>query len=180
MSNSKDNSDYSSSIFNNCAEVLTGYATEVATWFNQATGTVATSIGYGSSDNNSNNSSDCDDKSNKGYPGAGVAAAFATTLTAYYTQAVGAAASLIGFGSPGTLLGSWAASIMSASATSGLGAGIVSFLQSTGALFVNVAGGSALVATGAIVVPGVVGYAAYQGYNNYHNRRTNKNEVLNE
>lgn len=178
MSNSKDNSDYSSSIFNNCAEVLTGYATGVATWFNQATGTVATSIGYGSSDNNSNNSSDCDDKSNKGYPG--VAAAFATTLTAYCTQAVGAAASLIGFGSPGTLLGSWAASIMSASATSGLGAGIVSFMQSAGALFVNAAGGSALVATGAIVAPAVVGYGVYQRYNDYHNRRTNKNEVLNE
>lgn len=107
-------------------------------------------------------------------------ATVAASIAAYFTQATGAIASLVGFGSPGIQLGSWAASMMSTAATSGWGAGLVSSMQSAGALFVNAAGSNVLVATGALVVPAVVGYVAYQGVNNYYNGYSNKNEVLNE
>ena len=104
-----------------------------------------------------------DESVKKGRKGAGLAAAAVTTgATGTLTSAGGALASLVGFGSPGVAAGSWAASLMSASATSGIGAGVISALQSAGALFVNAFGASTLVATGAVALPVVAGVAAYK------------------
>ena len=62
------------------------------------------------------------------------------------TGALGGAAALVGFGSPGIAAGSWAASMMSAAWTSGIGMGLVSAAQSAAAVFMNAAGGSVLAA----------------------------------
>ena len=86
--------------------------------------------------------------------------------TAAATGAIGAAAALLGFGSPGIIGGSVAASAMSAAWTSGLGTGLVSAAQSAGALFMNAVGGSYLAATAAVAAPvvvaGAVGYGIYK------------------
>ena len=74
---------------------------------------------------------------------AGIGAAAATAAA---TGAVGATAAFFGFGSPGIAAGSWAASMMSAAWTSGIGMGLVSAAQSAAALFMNAAGGSVLAA----------------------------------
>lgn len=178
--NSGDNVNCDNNSFNSFGKVTTDLVTGIGAFFNQTAGVVANLVGYGSFDNDNNNTSDCTDNSYRSYPGAEMTAAVATSIAAYFTQATGAVASLVGFGSPGIQLGSWAASMMSTAATSGWGAGLVSSMQSAGALFVNAAGSNVLVATGAIVVPAVVGYVAYQGYNDYYNRNSNKNELLNE
>ena len=57
--------------------------------------------------------------------------------TAAATGAIGAAAALLGFGSPGIIGGSVAASAMSAAWTTGVGTGLVSAAQSAGALFIK-------------------------------------------
>ena len=98
---------------------------------------------------------------------AGVAAGVgAGVATAAATGAIGAAAALLGFGSPGIIGGSVAASAMSAAWTSGLGTGLVSAAQSAGALFMNAVGGSYLAATAAVAAPvavgGAVGYGIYR------------------
>ena len=98
---------------------------------------------------------------------AGVAAGVgAGVATAAATGAVGAGAALVGFGSPGIIGGSAAASAMSAAWTSGVGTGLVSAAQSAGALFMNAVGGSYLAATAAVAAPvvvgGAVGYGIYK------------------
>ena len=61
--------------------------------------------------------------------------------TGAITHALGGVAALLGFSSPGIISGSVAASAMSVTSTTGLGAGLVSAAQSAGALFVNAFGG---------------------------------------
>ena len=53
--------------------------------------------------------------------------------TAYVTNAAGAVAGILGFSVPGITAGSTAAGMMSAAATSGIGGGVISTLQSVGA-----------------------------------------------
>ena len=89
------------------------------------------------------------------------AAAMATA--AYVTGTGGAACSMIGF-VPQIAANSIAANLMSFSATTGYGGGLVSFMQSSGALFVNAYGTSFLTAASAIVIPIAVGYASYKAY----------------
>ena len=98
---------------------------------------------------------------------AGVAAGVgAGVATATATGAIGAAAALLGFGSPGIVGGSVAASAMSAAWTTGVGTGLISAAQSAGALFMNAVGGSYVAATVAVAAPvavgGAVGYGIYR------------------
>ena len=57
----------------------------------------------------------------------------AAGATAYVTNAAGAVAGILGFSVPGITAGSTAAGMMSAAATSGIGGGVISTLQSVGA-----------------------------------------------
>ena len=57
--------------------------------------------------------------------------------TGAITHALGGVAALLGFSSPGIISGSVAASAMSVTSTTGLGAGLVSAAQSAGALFIK-------------------------------------------
>lgn len=99
------------------------------------------------------------------------AASGAAILTGYLTNAIGGAASILGFGSPGAIAGSTAASMMSTAATTGYGAGVVSSLQSAGALFCNAVGGSYLVAGLAVAAP--VAAAWYVGSKVYYSKKGN-------
>ena len=81
-------------------------------------------------------------------------------------NAVGGLCALVGFSSPGAIAGSTAASMMSASATSGVGAGAISAMQSAGALFMNAVGGSTVAAFASVAVPVVAAAGAY--YSDYH------------
>ena len=111
--------------------------------------------------------------------GAGLAATVATGVAGAATHVGGAIASLIGFGSPGIAAGSTAASLMSASATSGVGAGAISAMQSAGALFVNAAGGSVVAAASAIAVPIAAGAVAYAGYRYFFGGSSNETATNN-
>ena len=98
---------------------------------------------------------------------AGIAAGIgAGVATGAITHALGGVAALLGFSSPGIISGSVAASAMSVTSTTGLGAGLVSAAQSAGALFVNAFGGSTIVAAASaaapVVVAGAVGYGLYR------------------
>ena len=97
--------------------------------------------------------------------GAGVAAAAAT-------GAFGAAAALLGFGSPGIAAGSVAATAMSTAWTTGIGTGLISAAQSAGALFMNAVGGSYVAATAVVTAPVVIGGAV--GYGIYHKLKKQK------
>ena len=83
----------------------------------------------------------------------------AAAITASLTNAVGAGVALLGFGSPGIVSGSIAASAMSAAWTSGIGTGAVAAAQSAGALFMNAVGGSAVAAVASVAAPVAVGAA---------------------
>lgn len=65
---------------------------------------------------------------------------------------------------------------MSASATSGIGAGAISAMQSAGTLFANAVGGSAAAAAGAIAAPLAVGAVAYAGYRHFFSGSTTQEE----
>ena len=98
---------------------------------------------------------------------AGIAAGIgAGVATGAITHALGGVAALLGFSSPGIISGSVAASAMSVTSTTGLGAGLVSAAQSAGALFVNAVGGSTIMAAASaaapVVVAGAVGYGLYR------------------
>ena len=73
-----------------------------------------------------------EEESSSGF-GAAAAGAAAAAATGAATGAAGATAALFGFGSPGIAAGSWAASMMSAAWTSGIGTGLISAAQSAGA-----------------------------------------------
>ena len=76
---------------------------------------------------------------------------------------------MLGFSSPGAVAGSAAASLMSASTTSGVGAGIVSGLQSAGAVFMNCVGGSTVAAVASVAAPVVAAAGvAYLTYNYFY------------
>ena len=100
--------------------------------------------------------------------GAGIGAGVATGAA---TGTVGAGAALVGFGSPGIIGGSAAASAMSAAWTTGVGMGLVSAAQSAGALFMNAVGCSYLAATAAVAAPVVVGGAVGYGIHKLLNRK---------
>ena len=97
---------------------------------------------------------------------AGVGAGAATAVA---TGAAGATAAMLGFGSPGIAAGSWAASMMSAAWSSGIGTGLISAAQSAGALFMNTVGGSTLAAGATMVAPFAVGAAVIGGIHYYKN-----------
>ena len=71
---------------------------------------------------------------------------------------------------------------MSASATSGVGAGAISAMQSAGALFMNAVGGSTVAAVASVAVPVVAAVGGYYAYNNYismsHNTTENNQQNL--
>ena len=81
--------------------------------------------------------------------------------TAYVTNTLGALAGILGFSAPGITAGSAAAGMMSAAATTGVGGGIISGLQSVGAAFALATGGGVLATTAAITVPIISGIAVY-------------------
>ena len=96
---------------------------------------------------------------------AATTAALATAGTvAYATNTAGAVAGILGFGAPGITAGSAAAGMMSAAATSGIGGGVISFLQSVGAHFALATGGGFLATTAAIAAPVAVGIGIYKYY----------------
>ena len=72
--------------------------------------------------------------------------------------------------------------MMSASATSGVGAGVISAMQSAGALFMNAVGGSTVAAFASVAVPVVAVVGGYYAYNNYismsHNTTENNQQNL--
>jgi len=98
-------------------------------------------------------SSKDDSEKVKGKMKATGAAIGATAATGMATNAVGGAATLLGFSNPGIVAGTWAARLMSTFGTPGW----ISALQSAGALF----GGGVVAATAAVTVPLAVGAAAY-------------------
>ena len=85
----------------------------------------------------------------------------AAGATAYVTNAAGAVAGILGFSVPGITAGSTAAGMMSAAATSGIGGGVISFLQSVGAHFALATGGGFLATTAAIAAPIAAGIGLY-------------------
>ena len=96
---------------------------------------------------------------------AATTAALATAGTvAYATNTAGAVAGILGFSAPGITAGSAAAGMMSAAATSGIGGGVISFLQSVGAHFALATGGGFLATTAAIAAPVAVGIGIYKYY----------------
>lgn len=96
---------------------------------------------------------------------AATTAALATAGTvAYATNTAGAVAGILGFSAPGIAAGSSAAGMMSAAATSGIGGGVISFLQSVGAHFALATGGGFLATTAAIAAPIAVGIGIYKYY----------------
>ena len=93
---------------------------------------------------------------------AATTAALATAGTvAYATNTAGAVAGILGFSAPGITAGSTAAGMMSAAATSGIGGGVISFLQSVGAHFALATGGGFLATTAAIAAPIAAGIGLY-------------------
>ena len=93
---------------------------------------------------------------------AATTAALATAGTvAYATNAAGAVAGILGFSVPGITAGSTAAGMMSAAATSGIGGGVISTLQSVGAHFALATGGGFLATTAAIAAPIAAGIGLY-------------------
>ena len=66
--------------------------------------------------------------------------------------------------------------MMSASATSGVGAGAISAMQSAGALFMNAVGGSTIAALASVAVPVVAAVGGYYAYNNYKYMSNNTTE----
>ena len=93
---------------------------------------------------------------------AATTAALATAGTvAYATNTAGAVAGILGFSAPGITAGSAAAGMMSAAATSGIGGGAISFLQSVGAHFALATGGGFLATTAAIAAPVAAGIGLY-------------------
>lgn len=93
---------------------------------------------------------------------AATTAALATAWTvAYATNTAGAVAGILGFSAPGITAGSTAAGMMSAAATSGIGGGVISFLQSVGAHFALATGGGFLATTAAIAAPIAAGIGLY-------------------
>ena len=111
-------------------------------------------------------------ESSSGFGAAAAAGATAAAATGAATGALGGAAALLGFGSPGIAAGSWAASMMSAAWTSGIGTGFVSVAQSAGALFMNAAGGSVLAAGAAVAAPIVAGVGVAVLYRRYRKKKT--------
>ena len=91
------------------------------------------------------------------------AAAVTAGAVAYVTNTAGAIAGMIGFGAQ-ISSGSAAATMMSAAATSGIGGGAISALQSAGAHFALATGGGFLETTAAIAAPVAVGIGIYKYY----------------
>ena len=91
------------------------------------------------------------------------AAAVTAGAVAYVTNTAGAIAGMIGFGAQ-ISSGSAAATMMSAAATSGIGGGAISALQSAGAHFALATGGGFLATTAAIAAPVAVGIGIYKYY----------------
>lgn len=87
----------------------------------------------------------------------GVGAAAVTSVTAATVGTVGAIGTFLGCTSTGIAAGSAMAGMMSTAATSGVGMGLVSALQSAGTVFAAATGGSAVLATGAVAAPLLVG-----------------------
>ena len=130
-----------------------------------------------------NNNDGPDKKQSNTAKGTAIAAGAGTaTVTAAATNAAGGLCALVGFSSPGAIAGSTAASMMSASATSGVGAGVISAMQSAGALFMNAVGGSTVAAFASVAVPVVAAVGGYYAYNNYismsHNTTENNQQNL--
>ena len=88
------------------------------------------------------------------------AAAVTAGAVAYVTNTAGAIAGMIGFGAQ-ISSGSAAAGMMSAAATSGIGGGAISALQSAGAHFALATGGGFLATTAAIAAPVAAGIGLY-------------------
>ena len=103
------------------------------------------------------------------------AAAVTAGAVAYVTNTAGAIAGLFGFGAQ-ISSGSAAASMMSAAATSGIGGGAISALQSAGAHFALATGGGFLATTAAIAAPIAAGIGLYSWLSsNSTNEEQNKN-----
>ena len=92
---------------------------------------------------------------------AATAGTAAAVITSWLTGTVGAVASTLGFSAPGVTAATVASSMMSASATTGIGASAISALQSAGALFVGATGGGIIATTAAIAAPVAIGAAVY-------------------
>lgn len=106
---------------------------------------------------------------------AATTAALATAGTvAYATNTAGAVAGILGFSAPGITAGSTAAGMMSAAATSGIGGGVISTLQSVGAHFALATGGGFLATTAAIAAPIAVGIGVYKYYTYEPTDKANK------
>ena len=103
------------------------------------------------------------------------AAAVTAGAVAYVTNTAGAIAGMIGFGAQ-ISSGSAAATMMSAAATSGIGGGAISALQSAGAHFALATGGGFLATTAAIAAPVAAGIGLYSWLSsNSTNEEQNKN-----